>query len=168
MLDQCQALHFVQGLDWNARPCTLCRCVTLQKFAAITHACLPRPRSLDDHLTAVVALQEARKLGRPIEHYADLGCGCGSVLLMVAWALPGATAVGVEAQVRGLQGRLGSVRLACESEHHLNALGHCFVPCYTCTDTHFFTFQTLLVHPAGWVVLLCTPQPTTCNVICPG
>jgi hypothetical protein len=56
--------------------------------------------SLDDHLTAVVALQEAAAApGGPPRAALDLGCGCGSVLLMLAWGLPGARVVGVEAQV---------------------------------------------------------------------
>ena len=57
--------------------------------------------SLDDHVTAVVALQEAARLaaaGRPVRRALDLGCGIGSVLLMVAWGLPDASLVGVEAQ----------------------------------------------------------------------
>ena len=55
--------------------------------------------SLDDHVTAVIALQEAAKLARPPLAALDLGCGIGSVLLMVAWGLPAATCVlGVEAQ----------------------------------------------------------------------
>ncbi|KAI8471247.1 MAG: S-adenosyl-L-methionine-dependent methyltransferase [Monoraphidium minutum] len=55
--------------------------------------------SLDDHVTAVVALQEARAAPPPgVTHYLDLGCGIGSVLMMVAWGLPDAKAVGVEAQ----------------------------------------------------------------------
>jgi tRNA1(Val) A37 N6-methylase TrmN6 len=50
--------------------------------------------SLDDLATAWVAagaLPSARRV-------ADLGCGVGSVLLMVAWKLPEAQMIGVEAQ----------------------------------------------------------------------
>mgnify|MGYP000859540375 FL=1 len=50
--------------------------------------------SIDDVLTAFEACQ-----ARPdATHYVDLGCGLGSVLLMVAYKLPSARAVGVEAQ----------------------------------------------------------------------
>jgi len=56
--------------------------------------------SLDDHLTAVVALQEAQRQGpEAVTATLDLGCGIGSALLLVAWGLPHATAIGVEAQV---------------------------------------------------------------------
>jgi tRNA1Val (adenine37-N6)-methyltransferase len=58
--------------------------------------------SLDDFATAYVALQTARAH----EHVAaalDLGCGIGSVLLMVAWGLPTARVVGVEAQARSVE-----------------------------------------------------------------
>ncbi|GBG00144.1 hypothetical protein Rsub_12835 [Raphidocelis subcapitata] len=54
--------------------------------------------SMDDHVTAVVALQEAAAAPRPVRHALDLGCGCGSVLMMVGWGLPEARCVGVEAQ----------------------------------------------------------------------
>lgn len=50
--------------------------------------------SLDDVLTAERAVR-----ARPdAERHADLGCGLGSVLLMVAWKLAGAKHVAVEAQ----------------------------------------------------------------------
>jgi tRNA1Val (adenine37-N6)-methyltransferase len=50
--------------------------------------------SIDDVLTA----HEACRARPDATHYVDLGCGLGSVLLMVAYKLPGARAVGVEAQ----------------------------------------------------------------------
>jgi hypothetical protein len=40
--------------------------------------------SLDDMMTALVALQEARQHGA-VRRVLDLGCGIGSVLMMVAW-----------------------------------------------------------------------------------
>lgn len=47
--------------------------------------------SIDDHLTALVALQEAARLRRERRattlRTLDLGCGIGSVLLMTAWGL---------------------------------------------------------------------------------
>lgn len=52
--------------------------------------------SLDDLVTAAVAGEEGAALGA--RHVADLGCGIGSVLLMLAWRLPEARLVGVEAQ----------------------------------------------------------------------
>lgn len=53
--------------------------------------------SLDDFATALVAIEEARDHGRVLRAL-DMGCGIGSVLLMVAWALPEARLVGLEAQ----------------------------------------------------------------------
>ncbi|MBK8411566.1 MAG: methyltransferase domain-containing protein [Sandaracinaceae bacterium] len=50
--------------------------------------------SIDDVLTA----HEACRARPDATHYVDLGCGLGSVLLMVAYKLPGARVVGVEAQ----------------------------------------------------------------------
>jgi tRNA1(Val) A37 N6-methylase TrmN6 len=50
--------------------------------------------SLDDFMTALVAIEATGEVSRA----ADLGCGIGSVLMMVAWAKPGARVVGVEAQ----------------------------------------------------------------------
>jgi tRNA1(Val) A37 N6-methylase TrmN6 len=53
--------------------------------------------SLDDFATAVVAIEEGRSL-RGVRQLLDLGCGIGSVLLMTAWAFPGAQGLGIEAQ----------------------------------------------------------------------
>lgn len=50
--------------------------------------------SSDDTVTAWVATQTAPTANR----IADLGCGIGSVLLHLAWSLPHATLVGIEAQ----------------------------------------------------------------------
>lgn len=52
--------------------------------------------SLDDLVTAHLALREVR--GSEVATALDLGCGIGSVLLMVAWGLPRARCTGVEAQ----------------------------------------------------------------------
>ncbi len=52
--------------------------------------------SLDDVLTAREALRAVDEAAAP--RWLDLGCGLGSVLLMVAWKLPHATMVGIEAQ----------------------------------------------------------------------
>ncbi|GAB4259666.1 MAG: methyltransferase [Deferrisomatales bacterium] len=52
--------------------------------------------STDDLLTAWFAV-DAVGGGGPVAHL-DLGCGIGSVGLLVLWALPGARLVGVEAQ----------------------------------------------------------------------
>lgn len=52
--------------------------------------------SLDDLVVAWAALREVGE--RPPRRAADLGCGIGSVLLMVAWRFPGAEVIGVEAQ----------------------------------------------------------------------
>ena len=50
--------------------------------------------SLDDLATA----WEAARARPEAQRYLDLGCGVGSVLLMVAWKLPAARVLGVEAQ----------------------------------------------------------------------
>jgi tRNA1Val (adenine37-N6)-methyltransferase len=58
--------------------------------------------SLDDFITALVAIEEARRLeasrGAPLARAVDLGCGIGSVLMMVAWGLPTVESIGIEAQ----------------------------------------------------------------------
>jgi tRNA1(Val) A37 N6-methylase TrmN6 len=50
--------------------------------------------SSDDMVTAYVACRRAADA----RHVLDLGCGIGSVLLHLAWSLPAATLVGIEAQ----------------------------------------------------------------------
>jgi tRNA1(Val) A37 N6-methylase TrmN6 len=52
--------------------------------------------SLDDLLVAWIAFDETRSA--PPSRFADLGCGIGSVLMMVAWRFPAARGTGVEAQ----------------------------------------------------------------------
>jgi len=52
--------------------------------------------SLDDLMTAWFA-SRAMAVRAP-ERFLDLGCGIGSVLLMLAWRFPAASGVGVEAQ----------------------------------------------------------------------
>src|SRR5262245_12293001 len=52
--------------------------------------------SLDDLVTAWLAADELRDT--PPRRAADLGCGIGSVLMMIAWRFPSARVVGVEAQ----------------------------------------------------------------------
>ena len=54
--------------------------------------------SLDDLVTAWVAVDTARNRTSPIRRACDLGCGIGSVLMMVAWSLPRSSMVGIEAQ----------------------------------------------------------------------
>jgi tRNA1(Val) A37 N6-methylase TrmN6 len=51
--------------------------------------------SLDDLATAAFA---ARRLARAPDTVLDLGCGIGSVLLMLAWRFPAARCLGIEAQ----------------------------------------------------------------------
>ena len=50
--------------------------------------------SVDDMLVAHLACEKAPSATRVL----DLGCGVGSVLLMMAWAMPQASFVGIEAQ----------------------------------------------------------------------
>jgi tRNA1(Val) A37 N6-methylase TrmN6 len=52
--------------------------------------------SLDDLMVAWVAFDESRNA--PPQRFADLGCGIGSVLMMLAWRFPAAHGTGVEAQ----------------------------------------------------------------------
>jgi tRNA1Val (adenine37-N6)-methyltransferase len=52
--------------------------------------------SLDDLVTAWVAADACKH--RPPRRVADLGCGIGAVLLMMAWRFPLARVVGIEAQ----------------------------------------------------------------------
>jgi tRNA1Val (adenine37-N6)-methyltransferase len=52
--------------------------------------------SLDDLVTAWVAAREMADR-QPI-HVADLGCGIGAVLMLIAWRFPTAGCLGVEAQ----------------------------------------------------------------------
>jgi tRNA1(Val) A37 N6-methylase TrmN6 len=52
--------------------------------------------SLDDLVTAWFAVRQMR--AHPPQHAADLGCGIGAVLMLVAWSFPDARCVGVEAQ----------------------------------------------------------------------
>jgi tRNA1Val (adenine37-N6)-methyltransferase len=60
--------------------------------------------SLDDLVTARVAARHGEALGA--RRALDLGCGLGSVLLMVAWRLPTLDVTGVEAQAdRAAMGR---------------------------------------------------------------
>jgi tRNA1Val (adenine37-N6)-methyltransferase len=52
--------------------------------------------SLDDLMTAWVAADVVRDA--PPRRFADLGCGIGAVLLLLAWRYPAACGIGVEAQ----------------------------------------------------------------------
>ena len=72
--------------------------------------------SLDDLVTAHFAVRACRDAGLVPSLCVDLGCGIGSVLLMLAWSFPNARAVGVEAQAV-------SVGLAKKSIAY-NGVGH--------------------------------------------
>lgn len=76
--------------------------------------------SIDDFVTALVAIEEARSAPFPVEHALDLGCGIGSVLMFVAWALPHARVSGVEAQAL-------SAEMAARSLAYNGADGRCVV-----------------------------------------
>src|SRR5262249_20078807 len=52
--------------------------------------------SLDDLVTAWFAAEVVG--GAPPGRFADLGCGIGAVLLLLAWRFPAARGLGVEAQ----------------------------------------------------------------------
>ena len=73
--------------------------------------------SLDDLVTAWFAAEQG---AGPPERIADLGCGIGSVLMLLAWRFPAARLVGVEAQAV-------SVDLARRSLAWNGAAGRCEV-----------------------------------------
>ncbi len=54
--------------------------------------------SIDDLVTAHEAVQAWRRTSATPPAYADLGCGIGSVLLLVGWALSPSRVMGIEAQ----------------------------------------------------------------------
>jgi tRNA1(Val) A37 N6-methylase TrmN6 len=54
--------------------------------------------SLDDLVTAWVAAEVGQRSPAPPQRIADLGCGIGAVLLLLAWRFPEARVVGIEAQ----------------------------------------------------------------------
>ena len=68
--------------------------------------------SSDDMVTAFIATRERPDASRIL----DLGCGIGSVLLHLAWSLPQATLVGIEAQAISFEMLAENVRR--------NQLGH--------------------------------------------
>ncbi len=73
--------------------------------------------SSDDMVTAYVAVRRAPGARRIL----DLGCGIGSVLLHLAWSLPDATLVGIEAQAISFELLTENVRrnqLAARVEIH--------------------------------------------------
>ncbi len=72
--------------------------------------------SLDDLVTAWCAA--TRLAAEPPRRLADLGCGIGSVLLLLAWRFPEARCVGVEAQEM-------SAALACRSIAWNGAAARC-------------------------------------------
>lgn len=62
--------------------------------------------SLDDLVTAHVAASQIERFGLGSSQLLDLGCGLGSVLLMLAWRFPQANVTGIEAQAdRAAMGR---------------------------------------------------------------
>jgi tRNA1(Val) A37 N6-methylase TrmN6 len=54
--------------------------------------------SMDDQLTADYGAQLALERGLAVDRLLDLGCGLGTVGLMLAWRFPHASLLGVEAQ----------------------------------------------------------------------
>jgi len=74
--------------------------------------------SLDDLVTAWAATRVVA--GRSPGRVVDLGCGIGTVLMLVAWSFPAATGVGIEAQA-------ASVDLARRSFAWNDASGRCEV-----------------------------------------
>ncbi len=54
--------------------------------------------SIDDVTTAWYAARTVEQLQHKVERALDIGCGIGSVLMMVAWKLPQVSMIGIEAQ----------------------------------------------------------------------
>jgi tRNA1(Val) A37 N6-methylase TrmN6 len=101
--------------------------------------------SLDDLVTAWVACSETEHA--PPARFADLGCGIGAVLMLVAWRFPAARGVGVEAQAV-------SVDLARRSLAWNGIAGRCEVRCADLRD------PTLLAG-AGFDLVTATPPYLT-------
>jgi tRNA1(Val) A37 N6-methylase TrmN6 len=76
--------------------------------------------SLDDLVTAWVAARVVA--ARPPTRFVDLGCGIGTVLMLLAWRFPEAAGIGIEAQA-------ASVDLARRSLAWNGAAGRCEVRC---------------------------------------
>lgn len=86
--------------------------------------------SLDDLVTAYVAVESVE--AEADFGAVDLGCGLGSVLMLVAWALPSVTVTGVEAQpARAARAR--------RSLRYNGADGRCLVLDGDLRDTHALT-----------------------------
>lgn len=83
--------------------------------------------SLDDLVTAWVAARVAAD--RPPARFVDLGCGIGTVLMLLAWRFPAASGVGIEAQAV-------SVDLARRSLAWNGAADRCVVRLGDFRDTH--------------------------------
>lgn len=98
--------------------------------------------SLDDLVTAWCAVRSG---GDAPARVADLGCGVGSVLLLLAWRFPGARLLGVEAQEL-------SVELACRSIAWNGAAARCEV-------RHGDLRDPLLVPEAGTFALVTGTPP---------
>ncbi|MFO0548342.1 MAG: SAM-dependent methyltransferase [Polyangiaceae bacterium] len=79
--------------------------------------------SLDDFATAWIALRAVRGAAMDVAQFADLGCGIGSVLMMLAWGLPHARGFGVEAQAVSHGLALRSLRFNGADERCSIALG---------------------------------------------
>ena len=69
------------------------QCIALTRDYRLIQKLRGHRYSVDDMLVAHLACSRSEAPGRVL----DLGCGLGSVLLIVAWANPGARLVGLEA-----------------------------------------------------------------------
>jgi tRNA1Val (adenine37-N6)-methyltransferase len=105
----------VDALDLYVRPDEHCASLTRDFFL------LQRSRghrySVDDLLVAHLACTEAQSPLRVL----DLGCGIGSVLLMIAWSNPQAELIGVEAQSESIAlARRNAILNDCEHRIRLH------------------------------------------------
>lgn len=98
--------------------------------------------SLDDLVTAWVATEAMAE--RPPARFLDLGCGIGTVLMLVAWRFPEATGIGIEAQA-------ASVDLARRSLAWNGAASRC--------DVRHGDFRDAVVLPDGRGFDLVTGTP---------
>jgi len=90
--------------------------------------------SLDDLVTAWCAAED--RAAPPPRHIADLGCGIGAVLLMLAWRFPLARCVGVEAQA-------ASVALARRSVAWNGVADRCHVQLGDLRDADAFSAEAV-------------------------
>jgi tRNA1(Val) A37 N6-methylase TrmN6 len=98
------------ALDFVLRPDE--QCIALTSTFGLIQPLRGHRYSVDDMLVAGLACEHAPAPRRVL----DLGCGLGSILLLVAWARPDARLVGLEAQAEHVRDARRNVALnGCEA-----------------------------------------------------